>query len=107
MIFQGEIFTADALESLRGTFNMLRDDACLWRFAATTSLLNGLTDLPKVGVQLQAVEPLATLDDNGAEEQKLDPKLIVSSSTTDLPRAATVFSIFPIPVRAIMIIFLM
>jgi hypothetical protein len=68
----GDFLTSDTLQTMRDTFNMLRDDACVWRLAAAKSLMNGLTDLPAVGARLGAVPPADAEEDasEGAEEQK-------------------------------------
>lgn len=66
----GDFLTSDMLQTMRDTFNMLRDDACVWRLAATKSLLNGLADLPAVGARLDVVAPAEADASEGAEEEK-------------------------------------
>src|SRR3546814_9244207 len=68
----GDFLTSDMLQSMRDTFNMLRDDACAWRLAAAKSLMNELADLPSVGKQLESV-PIDIEEDEaseGVEEEK-------------------------------------
>lgn len=102
----GDMLTSDMLQSIRDTFNMLRDDACVWRLTAAKSLMNGLPDLPHIGSTVS----MGSEDvENGVDETKApdlhdrqDPTALVANPQLHQASAVRYYFVFHrfVPVKS-------